>query len=82
MPSRNSIVFNAAFALLMALLVTNAFAWGKEGHQVVAGLAETQLTAKARAEVDRLLVLEPGETLRSISTWPDEHRNRRPVIGQ
>lgn len=31
---------------------------------------------KARAEVDRLLALEPGETLQSISTWPDEHRNQ------
>jgi hypothetical protein len=25
--------------------------------------------------VDRLLALEPGETLASISTWADEHRN-------
>ena len=68
-------IARAAFGLLTVLLATNVFAWGKEGHQVVAGLAETQLSAKARTEVDRLLALEPGATLQSISTWPDEHRN-------
>ena len=63
-------------ATVMAILATNAFAWGKEGHQVVAKLAETQLDAKARTEVDRLLALETGATLSSVSTWPDEQRNR------
>ena len=63
-------------AMLMALLVTNALAWGNEGHQVIANLAATQLTTKARAEVDRLLALEPGETMQSISTWPDEHHTQ------
>ena len=43
-------------------------AWGSQGHQVVASLALAQLTPKARAEVDRLLAQEPGETLVSIST--------------
>jgi hypothetical protein len=42
---------------------------------VVASLAETQLSAKVHAEVDRLLALEPGATLQTISTWADEHRN-------
>lgn len=68
-------IARAACGLLIALLVSNVYAWGKEGHQVVAGLAETQLSAKARTEVDRLLALEPGQTLQSISTWADEHRN-------
>ncbi|MFZ4478829.1 MAG: S1/P1 nuclease [Rhodoferax sp.] len=63
----------------MSLLVVNAFAWGKDGHQVVANLAAAQLTAKALAEVERLLALEPGETLESISTWADEDRS--PLTG-
>ena len=33
------------------------------------------LTAKAKAEIDKLLALEPGETLASLSTWADERRN-------
>lgn len=66
-------------ATLAFLLVVGtplqAFAWGTEGHQVIANLAQAQLTPKARREVDRLLALEPGQTMASISTWADEHRN-------
>lgn len=65
-------VLAGLFAIGMPLPV---FAWGIQGHQVIAGLAQAQLTPKARKEVDRLLALEPGETLESISTWADEHRN-------
>lgn len=54
-----------------------AFAWGAEGHRIIANLAQAQLSAKARVEVEKLLALEPGETLTSISTWADEHRNPR-----
>ncbi len=60
---------------LVLLLPTPARAWGSQGHQVVANLAQAQLSAKAKREVDRLLAQEPGETLASISTWADEHRN-------
>jgi len=54
---------------------TAAFAWGADGHRLVAEEAEAHLSAASRAEVDRLLKLEPGATLRSISTWPDEVRS-------
>jgi len=60
----------------MAFLPLNASAWGSEGHRLIAEIAETQLTAAAKAEVDRLLALEPGSTLTSISTWADETRSR------
>ena len=52
-----------------------ALAWGAQGHQVVATLAQASLNPKAASEVHRLLALEPGETLASISTWADEHRD-------
>jgi len=55
--------------------VSIAHAWGTEGHQVIALIAQSQLTPKAKSEVDRLLAQEPGETLASVSTWADEHRN-------
>lgn len=61
--------------IVLSLLVTNVFGWGTQGHHVIAGIAAAQLTPKAKQEVDRLLALEPGETLTSISTWADEHRN-------
>jgi hypothetical protein len=66
----------AGLTLLVALSQPiSALAWGAQGHQVVAKLAQAQLSAPARREVDRLLALEPGETLASISTWADERRN-------
>ena len=51
-----------------------AQAWGAEGHQVIAALAQAQLTPTAQQEINRLLALEPGDTLESISTWADDHR--------
>ena len=69
------VILRSTLAMAMALLVTHAFAWGREGHQVVAELAAAQLDGKARVEIDRLLALEPGATLESISTWADEDRS-------
>ena len=65
----------ALTALLLALLTATAYAWGTQGHQVIALLAEQQLTPKAKEQVQVLLALESGATLASISTWADEHRN-------
>jgi len=62
-------------SLVLALLAPAAHAWGSQGHQVVALLAEHHLTPKAKEHVQKLLALQPGETLASISTWADEHRN-------
>jgi hypothetical protein len=58
-----------------ALVPAPAFAWGREGHQLVAALAEQQLDAEARVELNRLLALEPELTLAAASTWADEHRS-------
>lgn len=58
-----------------ALLPSTANAWGTEGHQVIALIAQANLTPRAQAEVEKLLALEPGATLASISTWADEHRS-------
>lgn len=52
-----------------------ARAWGTQGHHLVAEHAQSRLSANARAEIDRLLALEPGATLASISTWADEKRS-------
>jgi hypothetical protein len=61
-----------AAALFMPL---QALSWCAEGHQVIAKLAEFQLTPKARAEVNHLLAQEPDATMASVSTWADEHKS-------
>ena len=59
-----------SWVLLVALAVSaQAWAWGSQGHQVVAAMAWELLQPATRAEVNRLLTLE------SLSTWADEHRN-------
>lgn len=62
-------------AATLALITGHACAWGTQGHHIIAALAQSQLSPAARQEVDRLLALEPEETLETISIWADEHRN-------
>lgn len=57
------------------LAASGAWAWGADGHRLVAEAAEARLTPAARAEVHRLLALEPGATLSSIANWADETRS-------
>jgi hypothetical protein len=61
-------------ALTALVMSASVWSWGAEGHQAVADLAGARLSPAALAEVTRLLALEPGATLASISTWPDEVR--------
>ena len=51
-------------------------AWGPEGHDLVARLADAHLSAAARARVAE--ILGPGVTMASISTWADQIRRSRP----
>ncbi|MBI5086812.1 MAG: S1/P1 nuclease [Acidobacteria bacterium] len=54
---------------------SSLFAWGREGHRLIAHLASQHLNAKARAEIARLLA--PGESLDSVAAWADEIRPQR-----
>ena len=62
--------------VFLSLTCTVAFSWGSQGHQTVGIIAEYHLSPKAKQEVNKLLALENGQTLASISTWADEHRNK------
>lgn len=65
-----------AAVLAVACACSTVHAWGAEGHRLIGDLTESQLTPTARAEVIRLLALEPGASLSSIATWADEIRSR------
>lgn len=64
-----------ACCALLAALSPSLFGWGRDGHALVALIAEKNLNAKARAEVQRLLA--QGETLASIASWADDIRPQR-----
>ncbi|HEY2016214.1 MAG TPA: S1/P1 nuclease [Bryobacteraceae bacterium] len=53
-----------------------AFAWGPEGHRLVARIAWEQLTPAVRERV--AAILAPDQTLPSIASWADEIRRARP----
>ena len=58
------------------------FGLGAQGHRLVAEVADARLTPDARAEVGRLLALEPGATLASIAPWADQLRASDPDLGR
>ncbi|MGO9262772.1 MAG: S1/P1 nuclease [Bryobacteraceae bacterium] len=64
----------AFFATLVAC--APLCAWGPEGHDLVARIAEAQLNAAVHARV--VEILGPGATMASVSSWPDQIRHARP----
>lgn len=76
--------FVAVLAFLVALCAAQsspAHAWGALGHRLVARLAESELSPKARAEVARLLHGEADPTLAGVANWADDLRDDR-VLGR
>lgn len=84
------------FVLLLFLCATSSpgFGWGCSGHQVVALIAERQLTANARQAVLELLSGAPvdpvlkrfcGATalgpMADVSTWADDYRDKDATTG-
>jgi len=60
---------------LLALFSTRIFAWGVEGHRLVARMAQDMLTPAAAARVEATLA--PGETIAALASWADEVRRTR-----
>src|SRR5690349_10165476 len=56
-----------------------AIAWGNEGHQVIALIAASELTPRAKSAVSDLLdVADSTDAMVTASTWADEIRPTRP----
>jgi hypothetical protein len=60
------------FLVAGLLCADGSWAWGADGHRLIAAYAFARLSPAARAQVERLLAVEPGATLPSVSTWADE----------
>jgi hypothetical protein len=57
-------------ALASAFASMDASAWGNDGHRAVGSIAD-KLLKGSNAEKMIKSILQPGETLESIATWPD-----------
>jgi hypothetical protein len=66
-------------ALVLLMVPAPAWAWGAQGHEIIATIAAHQLTARARTQVARLLG-SPAMLVHD-SNWADEVRDRRPETG-
>jgi S1/P1 Nuclease len=66
-------------AIVMALLasaIPPAWAWGPEGHSIVAEIAQRRLSPAAQRTLERLL--GRGHSLASVASWADDVREKRP----
>jgi len=73
-PRRHPLTRRLAAAALLALAPVWCHAWGQEGHAIVAEIAQRRLTPAAAAAVAKL---QPGASLASVASWPDNIRGER-----
>jgi S1/P1 Nuclease len=68
-----------AVLLVVALLPRDAAAWGNEGHEIIALIAEQFLEPVTRAEVSATLSVDPdsitAHDIASESVWADRYRD-------
>src|SRR6476619_7134304 len=66
----------ALSAILVVAFGGHALAWGKEGHSIIAEIAQRRLSPEAARSVGQLL--GRGHSLVSIASWADDARDTRP----
>jgi hypothetical protein len=62
------------------------FAWGVEGHQIVAAISREYLTPQVLVKIDQMLAADPdtltAHDMIAVSTWADVYRSSHPETGQ
>ena len=71
----------AAVVLFLVTLPASALAWGREGHEIVAAIAQSMLTPRAASEADAVLAATGGESLVASSDWADRIRGQHRETG-
>ena len=61
--------------IVLLLLPTSGYSWGRVGHRTVAEIAERHLTPEAK---QRIMHYTGGQSLASLSTWMDEVSGKQP----
>ena len=66
------------FTLALASAPSLGFAWGHEGHEVIALIAEHSMTPAALANAKAIL---GGASLEDVASWADDYRRDHPETG-
>src|SRR6478609_1709746 len=77
MHTRRLPLVRTLIALAAMLLPSIVFAWGGEGHQVVAIIAEERLTTVAKDQIHELLGADVDISDAEIANWADQIRRER-----
>ena len=59
---------------------SGAFAWGNEGHQVTALIAQSVLNSSAKKKVNELIALEGYTSLDQVASWADAIKGVEPNL--
>jgi hypothetical protein len=69
----------SAIFLSVGVAPAPCFAWGAEGHRIIAAIAADELTPTAKRQVEQLLGTDEAFVgMMTASTWADEIRLKRP----
>lgn len=66
--------FDFIVCILSLFFSVSVFAWGQQGHRLIADIATEHLTKEAREGISRLLM---SDTLADISNWPDRIKSKK-----
>ncbi len=66
-----------SFISAVTLCAGHAFAWGGEGHQVIALIAENHLTSEAEAGIHALLGEDVNISDAEVASWADQIKRER-----
>jgi len=62
---------------LVSIVPTQAFAWGSEGHRIVAEIAEQHLEPQTTRQIHDLLAIDNETSLADVANWADQIRRQR-----
>jgi len=73
MKTKKQLIITASLLLALLLAAPSvAFAWGQEGHNAIAAIAEFNLTPKTRANMDKYI---EGRSIVYYAAWMDWYRH-------
>lgn len=67
----NKLFQSVVIAGVLSSISSHAFAWGNEGHRIVALIAASELTPQVKAQVESLLGGDAASSMAALSTWAD-----------